>query len=181
MQAADGLQELDGAFADVQHAERVAGGVIGDGVREGRTDVFYAEVVDEKLGELEDARKQASDFCEEGGIVFGFGHHLVVLAHHGDAGSRGDADGFGVAEHLHEAADERHGLAMVTGVVVHLAAAGLGEGEVDGVAEALEDLRDGDAGLGEERVVIAGDEERDLQRSFPQGLKPIRIELLRHG
>jgi len=46
---------------------------------------------------------------------------------------------------------------------VHLAAAGLGEGEVDGVAEALEDLRDGDAGLGKERVVIAGDEERDLQ------------------
>jgi len=53
---------------------------------------------------------------------------------------------------------------------VHLATAGLGEGEVDGVAEALEDLRDGDAGLGEERVVIAGDEERDLQ-GFPSAAK----------
>jgi len=39
------------------------------------------------------------------------------------------------------------------------------EGKVDGMAEALQDARDGDAGLGEERVVIAGDEERDAQRS----------------
>jgi hypothetical protein len=49
---------------------------------------------------------------------------------------------------------------------VHLAAAGLGQREFDGVAEALEDLGDGDAGLREERVVIAGDEEGDAQGSL---------------
>jgi len=163
VEAANVAEKFGGCVAYVQHAERVAGGVIGDGVREGRTDVFYAEVVDEKLGELEDARKQASDFCEESGIVFGFGHHLVVLAHHGDAGSRGDADGFGVAEHLHEAADERHGLAMVTGVVVHLSATGLFEREIDGVAKAFEHTGNGDSCLREQRVVIAGDKKRDAQ------------------
>ena len=84
-----------------------------------------------------------------------------MLAHHGDAGGGGDADDFRIAEHLDEAADERDGFAVVAGVVVHLAAAGLFDGEVDGVAEPLEHARDGDARFGEQRVVVAGDEERD--------------------
>jgi hypothetical protein len=46
---------------------------------------------------------------------------------------------------------------------VHLAAAGLFDGEIDGVAQAFEQARNGDAGLGEQRVVVAGDEERDAQ------------------
>jgi len=49
---------------------------------------------------------------------------------------------------------------------VHLAAARLLDGERDGVAEALEKTYDGDARLGEERVVVAGDEESDLQGEF---------------
>jgi hypothetical protein len=53
---------------------------------------------------------------------------------------------------------------------VHLAAAGLAGGKVDGVAEALEDADDGLAGLGKQRVVIAGDEERDAQRDRAQHL-----------
>ncbi len=48
-ETADLLEELDGAFADVQHAEGVAGGVIGDGVREGGADVGDLEVVGEEL------------------------------------------------------------------------------------------------------------------------------------
>jgi hypothetical protein len=125
IEAADVAEEFDGGVADVEHAEGVAGGVIGDGVREGGADVFNAEAVDEELGELEDAGEEAVDFGEEGGIVLGFGHHDVVFAHHGDAGSGGDADGFGVAKPFDEAADEGHGFAVVAGVVVHLAAAGL--------------------------------------------------------
>jgi hypothetical protein len=58
---------------------------------------------------------------------------------------------------------------MVAGVVVHLAAAGLGEREVDGVAEALEEARDGDPGPGKERVVVTGDEEGDAQGRSPVG------------
>jgi len=49
---------------------------------------------------------------------------------------------------------------------MHLAAAGLLDGEDDGVAKAFKETRNGDARLGEERVVVAGDEEGDLQRAF---------------
>ena len=47
---------------------------------------------------------------------------------------------------------------VVAGVVVHLSAAGLFDGKVDGVSEAFEQMRDGDSRLGEEGVVVAGDE-----------------------
>jgi hypothetical protein len=57
-------------------------------------------------------------------------------------------------------ADDGNGLAMVAGVPMHLAAAGLIGREVDGVAEAFEDVDDGFAGLREESVVVTGDEER---------------------
>jgi len=90
-------------------------------------------------------------------------HLWVVVAHHADAGGGGDDDGFGVAELVDEPAEERVGLSLVAGVVVHLAATGLAGREVDGMAEALEDANDGLAGAGEERVVIAGDEKRDAQ------------------
>ncbi len=86
-----------------------------------------------------------------------------MFAHHGDARGGRDADGFGVAEGVDEVADERDGFCVVAGVVVHLSAAGLGERELDGVAEAFEDASDGDARLGEEGVIVAGDEECDAQ------------------
>jgi hypothetical protein len=44
---------------------------------------------------------------------------------------------------------------------VHLSATGLGFAELDGVTEALEDGDDGFSGVGEESVVVAGDEEGD--------------------
>jgi hypothetical protein len=46
---------------------------------------------------------------------------------------------------------------------MHLSAAGLSSGEVDGVTKALEYTNNGFARLGEQRVVVAGDEERDAQ------------------
>lgn len=95
------------------------------------------------------------------------GHFGVVITHHGDAGGGRNDDGLGVRELLHEALQEGHGFGLVAGVVVHLAAAGLAGGEVDGVAEALEDTDDGLAGAGEERVVIAGDKKRDTQGVLP--------------
>jgi hypothetical protein len=49
---------------------------------------------------------------------------------------------------------------------VHLAAARLLDGERDDVAQAFEKTCDGNARLGEERVVVAGDEEGDLQDGF---------------
>jgi hypothetical protein len=77
-----------------------------------------------------------------------------------------------------EALQEGEGLALIAGVVVHLAAAGLAGREVDGVAEALEDAHDGLAGAGKERVVIAGDEERDAQVQNLQAPLENSIEIL---
>jgi hypothetical protein len=51
---------------------------------------------------------------------------------------------------------------------VHLAAAGLLHRELDGVTQTFEHTRDGDSGLREQRVVIAGDKERDTQRIPPE-------------
>jgi hypothetical protein len=59
-----------------------------------------------------------------------------------------------------------------------LAAAGLAGGKVEGVAEALEDADNGLAGAGEERVVIAGDEERDAQAKPPAGLQEFNRDFI---
>src|SRR5690349_1735350 len=76
-------------------------------------------------------------------------------------GAGGGDDGVVAAEGVVEGADQRLGLAPVAGVVVHLAAARLFHGELDGVTEPLQDRGHGLAGVGEERVVVAGDEQRD--------------------
>jgi hypothetical protein len=60
---------------------------------------------------------------------------------------------------LHEAFEQRHGLGLIAGVVVHLAAAGLALGKVHVVAEAFENADDRLSSLREQSVVIAGDEE----------------------
>jgi hypothetical protein len=141
----------------------VAGRVVRHSVLEVRADIFEAEPIRQKFGKLEDAREQAANIGEEGGIVLALSHQFVVFAHHRDTGGRRDADSFSVAEHLDEPTDEGDSFTMVASVVVHLAAAGLLDGERDGVAEAFEEACDSDARLGEERVVVAGDKERDLQ------------------
>jgi hypothetical protein len=161
--AAHFVQETHGAVAEGEVAKAVAAGVVGDAVRVVGADVFEAKAVGEKLGELKDPGQQLGDRVFEVGIAGLTGHltrHLrVVIAHHGDAGGGRDDDGFCVRELVDEALQEGHGLGLVAGVVVHLAAAGLAWRKVYGVPEALEDAHDGLAGAGEERVVIAGDEE----------------------
>ena len=175
-EAADLLEELEGAVGDVEHAEGVAGGVIGDGVGEGGADVGDAKMVGEQFGELEDAGEQELNFLEEQCVVLVASDELVVLAHHGDAGGGRNADGFGVAEGADEVADERDGLSVVAGVVVHLSAACLGERELDGVAEAFEHAGDGDSRLGEEGVVVTGDEECDAQGDLRAlGVRPFDL------
>ena len=53
---------------------------------------------------------------------------------------------------------------LIAGVVVHLAAAGLTDGKDDSVAKTLQDTRTiALACLREERVVVAGNEQRDTQ------------------
>jgi hypothetical protein len=160
------LEEAHGAVAEVEVAEAVAAGVVGDAVGIVGADIVEAEALGEELGELEDFGEEFGDGGLEVGIAGVRCHFGVVVADHGDAGGGGDDDSFGVLELVDEALEEGVGLGLVAGVVVHLAAAGLAWGEVDGVAEAFEDADDGLACGGEEGVVIAGDEERDAQGSL---------------
>ena len=78
--------------------------------------------------------------------------------------SRTSAPPFRIAKDFDEAAHQRHGLLLITSVVVHLPTAGLVEREFDRMAQPLQQAHDGLSGRGEERVVIAGDEKRDAQR-----------------
>ena len=137
--------------------------MVGHLLSEVSANVCKTKVVHEKFGELEDAREKAAHIGEEGCVLLLFRDEFVVFAHHGDAGCGGNTDYFAVTEECDEAADDRHSFVVVAGVVVHLATAGLLHWEGDGVAEAFENMGDRDARLGEERVVVAGDEERDTQ------------------
>ena len=85
---------------------------------------------------------------------------------HADARGGGRDHHLGVMEDLHEATNERDGLALVAGVEVHLAAAGLLAPELDGVAQPLQHLNGGTAGLRKQRVVEAGDKQCDAHGAY---------------
>lgn len=147
----------------MQHPQGVAGWVVGNFLFKACSYVFHTESVHEQLGEFEDTGQEAADFTKKRRVIFRLGDQLVVLAHHGDTGGRRDAHDVCLAKHGDEAADQRDRLTVIPGVVVHLAAAGLFDGKRYGVAQPLKDACDGDACLREQGVVVAGDEECDVQ------------------
>jgi hypothetical protein len=132
---------------------RHAVGVVG-------ADVGELELLDQKLGELEHLGGEGLYVCGEPCVPRQLGGHGVELAHHAHTGAGGGDDGLVRREDLDEAPYQGYRLALVAGVEVHLAAAGLGEGKLDLVPEPLEHLDGRPAGLGEERVVEAGYEQR---------------------
>ena len=88
-------------------------------------EVRHPELPDQELRELEDLRGELFDAGGEALVVREVGGHGVELADHAHAGARGRYYGVVVLEDLDEAPDERYRLALVAGVEVHLAAAGL--------------------------------------------------------
>jgi len=140
------------------------------GVWEKSADVGDAELIDQQLGKFMNARQQFFDGAGDGRIARDGGHFRIVISNHGDAGGGWDADRFVVSEDFEEVPHQGHRFGLVTGVVVHLAAAGLGLAEFDGVSQTLEHGYDGSTGLREEGVVVAGDEEGDVQGGFNTSL-----------
>ena len=69
-------------------------------------------------------------------------------------------------EIVEELFHQRKSFALIAAVVMHLAAAGLGLAELDGVAEPFEDADDGLPCFWKQSVVVAGDEERNTQTSM---------------
>lgn len=162
-EAAHLFEKALGLIAEMEGTQGMAGGMQRYGVRKKSADIGDAEFIDKQLGEFENARQQLVDSAGDGGVGGGGRHLRIMIANHGNAGGGRDADGLVVAEDLEEVAHQRHRFGLVAGVVVHLAAAGLGLAEFDGMPQALEHSHDGSTGLREERVVVAGDEEGDVQ------------------
>ena len=152
------FQQTDGNVAEVQAAHGVATSVIGNLVRIGRADIVDAELADEEFGEFVNAREKRFDICDELCIAVHLGGFEVVIAHHGDAGGGWNDDGFCILIDADKVTDDRDGFAQVASIPVHLTAAGLLGAELDFMAEALENAYDGFACLGEESIVVAGNE-----------------------
>ncbi len=153
-------KQAEGSVADVQRAQAVATGVIGDAMRKVCADVVDAQLVDEELAQLVDARQQGLKALAQVFVAEFFKEAWILIADHGDAGGGGNDDGFRVLIEADEALGLREGLGAEAGVGVHLAAAGLLGLKVELDAQAFEQSDHSAAGLRKERVVIAGDEER---------------------
>jgi hypothetical protein len=160
VQAADVAQQLERLVPHAEHAQRVAGRVVGDAVREVRADVGHAEHVGEELGQLVGPARHRH------GTPVQVRVHLAD--HPGTRTGRRD-DRVVAVERLRVPLRELHRVRAVTRVVVHLAAAGLRRGEVDLAAEPLQQADHRTRGVGEERVGETCGEQRDprAQRLFP--------------
>ena len=140
----DGLEKTVGAVGDLGDPQRVAGGVVGDRVREVGAHVLGAQDIDEQLGEVVGVSGDLLDPLGQGRVAHVLGHEALLVAGGAGAGARGDDDGVPLAvedggEGVHVVARDLGGLLEVAGVGVHLAAADLSLREADLVAEALQD------------------------------------------
>jgi hypothetical protein len=137
-------------------------------VRERGADVGDARDVDQELGQLVDVGRDLGDPLGKRRACIGpcgeLADERVVMADHRGAGARRRDHRVVPGERPGEPVDQRDRGVLVAGVEVHLAAARLIGRELDVVAEAAQQPHDGSPDLGEQRVVVAGDEERDAHQ-----------------
>ena len=152
-------EQFSRARLDVQLAECVAAIVIGDDAVESRADIFDAGDFEKESRKFPDSRLKAMGLGEERGMVLE--DVREVVRNHACAGAGGDDDVFGIAENVEEMAGDGARLVWVAGVESRLAAASLGLGKIDLVAQALEHFCDSDADLREDLIDDAGDEQGD--------------------
>src|SRR5215212_539235 len=134
--------------------------MIRDPVRVVRAYVRDLEPLHQELRELEDPWGEGLHPLGEPSVSRQLCRHGVEFADHPDARARGGHDGLVGREGIHEAPYQGYRLALIAGVEVHLAAAGLLERELDLMAQPLEESHGRPARLGKERVVEARDKER---------------------
>jgi hypothetical protein len=90
-----------------------------------------------------------------------------MVAHHRNAGRGRHHHRLGVAKLREKTLQERHRFGLVAGVEVHLAATGLRPGKVHRMPQPFEQAHHRFAGLGKQRVVVAGDEQQDSHARPP--------------
>ena len=129
-------------------------------MRIGSSNIGHAEFVDEELGKFVDPRQQRLNIGDKCMVAGGNRSFFIMLANHRHARGRWNANCLGIAKDFDEVANDRDGFAMIAGIPMHLAAAGLVGREIDRVAEALEHADYCLACLRKQGVVVAGNEQR---------------------
>lgn len=157
-EAVDFGQKAIRTVTEMESADTVATGVVGDAVMEAGSHIFDAEFVDEEFAELVDAGQQGGELLADFLIAKLFEKTRVLVADHGDTGGGGNYDGLGVLVKADEAFGLRKGFGAESGVGVHLATAGLFWFEIEFNAKPLKQMHNGSPRFREERVVVAGDE-----------------------
>jgi hypothetical protein len=141
--------------------------VIGHAVGIVGAEILHPQDADQKLRQLEHVRGQRGDLPDQIALAGLLRQARVVVSHHRHARTRRrhhSVARFG-AEHAHEPPHERQSLVAIAGVGVDLPAAGLVKREHHLVPQALEYVHRRPPGVREQRVVYAGDEQRDARRS----------------
>ena len=141
-----------GASPTGSSAERVAGRVVGHAVRVIGADILDAQLLDQELRQLEHARHQC-DHRRASAASPSVSARLRRKAADVDARCRWRDDHLGVPERLDKVAHQRDGLALIAGVEVHLATAGLLEREIDRRGRAAPAAAPSRGRSGEDRVV----------------------------
>ena len=129
-------QQFTRRLLQVQLAQRMAGIVIGNPVREGRTDVGDPGDVDQKLRKLKHPFAKLDRIVVRGGVHQQLG---IKIAHHGGARCRGADDKFLFAEKADELFRQRPGLIPISRVECWLPATGLLLLELDRIPNPAQD------------------------------------------
>src|SRR5512133_4271328 len=119
----------------MQYPQRVASRVVGDAVREDCTNVLEAQMPDEEFGQLEHPRCERLDLSGEGRVSVR--QAGIEVPYRSDAGRRRRDHHLRIGEHTDESPSEFPRLVAVTGIEVHLPAAGLLSRKVDRVTKPL--------------------------------------------
>ncbi len=111
-----GAEKLQWGIADPNHAERMAGRVVGHPVGVVSPDILDAQLVDQKLGELEDPRGELAHGLSQLVVFRQLGCSGIEVAHHPHARRGGGDDHLGIGEHLGEPPDQGNRLALISGI-----------------------------------------------------------------
>ncbi len=167
-------EQPPGPLLDSQPAQGVTAIVIRDQMGETRSHVFHAGHFQQKPGKLPHPGLQPAGLFQP--VRLFVEEIRKMMRDHGGAGSRGDHHVVGVAKDLQEMARHLPRLLAITAVEGGLAAAGLGLGEIDRVADSFQHVRHGHADLREKLLDDAGYEQRNPRHeSEIVALRPLAI------
>ena len=162
-------QQPGRAVTDAQDPQRMAGGMVGDAVREVCSHVGDAQDVHQELGQLVGSGRDLLDLPPQR-LVPRCGSQAGVLVPHGRrTGTGWHHDRLAAGEGPDVSPHQRQGRARIAAVDVHLPAAGLPGRHSHRHAEPVQQPDHGAAHLGPPRVDQAGDEQADSHAASSDG------------